>query len=125
MVIVICLPIAAVVNQQGTTWSKSECSPEDACYDVQVDGPCYETHDIIQNIEDQGEFCFFLNKSLLSFHQFLSADLALYDIDGVSTSILTVGRLAQTLLVPVGPVHLNSRASVDQRENSLCIYLWI
>ena len=32
-------------------------------------------------------------------------------------------RHAQALPVPLGPVHLNSGASVDPRGNSLCIYL--
>ena len=38
-------------------------------------------------------------------------------------SILTGNRHAQALPVPLGPVHLNSSASVDPRRNSLCIYL--
>ena len=38
-------------------------------------------------------------------------------------SILTGSRHALALPVPLGPVHLNSSASVDPRGNSLCIYL--
>ena len=37
-------------------------------------------------------------------------------------TILIGGRHAQTLPVPVGPVHLNSGASVDPRENR-CVYI--
>ena len=40
-------------------------------------------------------------------------------------TIPTGGCHAQTLPVPVGPVHLNSGASVDLRGNSFCIYLWV
>ena len=44
-------------------------------------------------------------------------------IPDIRCSILTSGRHGQTLTVPVGPRHLNSRTTVDPRGNSLCIYL--